>query len=108
MANTFTRYVSKDIGTTAATILTVAAATTTTVIGLTVANTSASAITVDVFITISAVNYYIVKGAMVAAGGTLVAVGGDQKVNMITGDILKVQSSTATSCDAIVSVLNIT
>lgn len=108
MANTFTSYVAKNVGTSASTLVTVAAATQTTVIGLTVANTSASSITCDVYFTRSAVDYYIVKGAAVPVGSTFVAVGGDQKTVLITGDALKVVTSAATSADVIASVLNIT
>lgn len=108
MANTFTSYVNKDVGTSAATVVTVGSSTQTTIIGLDIANTSASPITADAYITRSAVNYYIVKGATVPVGGSLIAVGGDQKVVLITGDALKVVTSAAASADVITSVLNIT
>lgn len=108
MANVFTSYVAKSVGTSASTLVTVAAATQTTVIGITVANTSASAITVDVYVTRSAVDYYVIKGASVPVGRSFVPVGGDQKLVLITGDALKVVSSAATSADVIASVLNIT
>jgi hypothetical protein len=108
MANTFTSYVNKDVGTSAATIVTVGAATQTTVIGMSCANTTASPVTVDAYITRSAVNYYLIKGATVPVGGTLVIVGGDQKVVLTTSDVLKVVSSAAASIDAVTSVLNIT
>jgi hypothetical protein len=108
MANTFTSYVNKDVGTSAATIVTVGAATQTTVIGMSCANTTASPVTVDAYITRSAVNYYLIKGATVPVGGTLVIVGGDQKVVLTTSDALKVVSSAAASVDAVTSVLNIT
>jgi hypothetical protein len=108
MANTFTSYVAKNVGTAASTLVTVAASTQTTVIGLTVANTSAASITCDIYFTRSAVDYYVVKGAGVPVGRTFVAVGGDQKVVLITGDALKAVTSAATSADVIASVLNIT
>ena len=38
-------------------------------------------------------------------GGALVPIGGDQKVVLETGDIIKITSNTASSADAIVSVL---
>ena len=107
MANTFTSYANKDVGTSAATIVTVGAATQTTVIGMSCANTTSSPVTVDAYITRSAVNYYLIKGATVPVGGTLVIVGGDQKVVLTTNDTLKVVSSAAASIDAVTSVLNI-
>lgn len=108
MANTFTSYVNKNVGTSAATVVTVGAATQTTIIGLSFANTTSSPITADAYITRSAVDYYLVKGATVPVGSSLVVVGGDQKTVMITGDALKVVTSAASSADVVTSVLNIT
>jgi len=108
MANTFTRYLNKDVGTSAATVVTVGAATQTTIIGLSFANTTTSPITISAYITASAVDYYLIKSATVPVGGTLVVVGGDQKTVLVTSDALKVISSAAASCDVITSVLNIT
>jgi hypothetical protein len=108
MANTFTSYVNKNVGTSAATVVTVASSTQTTIIGMSCANTTTSPVTVDAYFTRSAVDYYLIKGATVPVGSSLVIVGGDQKVVLITSDILKVVSSAATSIDAVTSVLNIT
>jgi len=108
MANTFTSYLNKDVGVSASTVVTVGASTQATVIGLSCSNTSNSPVTVDVYITRSAVNYYLIKGATIPVGGSLVIVGGDQKTVLITSDILKVISSTAASIDVVTSVLNIT
>jgi hypothetical protein len=108
MANTFTSYANKSVGATAATVVTIGAATQTTVIGMSCANILSSPITVDAYFTRSAVDYYLVKGATVPVGGSLVIVGGDQKVVLVTGDALKVVSSTASSVDVVTSVLNIT
>ena len=106
--NTFTSYVARNIGTTPVALVTVAAATQCTAIGLTVANTTSSAITVDIYVTRSATNYYLVKGASIQPGQTFVSIGGDQKLVLTAADILYVVSNTATSADAILSVLNIT
>ena len=108
MANNFTRYLNKNVGTSAATVVTVGAATQTTVIGLSFANTTTSPITVSAYVTVSAVDYYLIKDATVPVGSSLVVVGGDQKYVMVTGDVLKVISSAASSADVITSVLNIT
>jgi hypothetical protein len=108
MANTFTRYVAKGVGTSASTLLTAGASTQTTVIGLTVANTTSSPISVSVLITASAVDYYIVSQATVPVGGSLALFGGDGKLVLNTSDAFKVLSSVASSADAIVSVLQIT
>ena len=108
MANTFTSYVARNVGTTPVALVTVASATQTTVIGMTIANTTASAITADVYITRSATNYYVVKGATIQAGTSFVPVGGDQKIVLTASDILYVVTNTATSADVVMSVLNIT
>lgn len=108
MANNFTRYLNKSVGTSAATVVTVGAGTQTTIIGLSLANTTTSPITVSAYITASAVDYYLVKDATVPVGGSLVVVGGDQKTVLVTNDALKVISSAASSADVITSVLNIT
>ena len=108
MANTFTSYMNKNVGTSASTVVTVGASTQTTIIGMSAANTTSSPITVDAYITRSATDYYLIKGATVPVGSSLVIVGGDQKVVLITSDVLKVISSAASSADVVTSVLNIT
>ena len=110
MANTFTRKTSRNIGTSAVQVgsYTVGAATSTTIIGLTVCNTTASPVTADIYHYDGANATYLVKGAPINAGGSLVAVGGDQKVVLVTGDSIYVQSSAATSLDVVMSVLEIT
>jgi hypothetical protein len=105
--NTFKSYASKNVGTSAATIYTCPASTQTTLIGLSMANTSTSPITTDAYVTRSAVNYYLVKGATVPVGGSLVIVGGDQKVVLQSSDVLYVVNSAATSGDAFASLLEI-
>ena len=108
MANTFTSYMAQNIGTSPLTLTTVASATQTTVIGLSVCNTSAADITVDVYVTRSATNIYIIKGVTINVGSTFIMAGGDQKLVLIAADALKVVSSAAASADAIASVLELT
>lgn len=108
MANSFTRYPATNIGTSPVTLVTAAAATQTTVIGLTVSNTTTSPITISIYITASATNYYILKNATVAVGGSLALFGSDGKLILNTGDAFVVVSSAAASADAILSVLQIT
>ena len=109
MANTFKRKVSQGIGTSATAIgsYTVGAATQTTVIGLTCANVTTTAVTVDVILNDGSTNTYIVKGATVPSGGSLVVVGGDQKVVMEPNDSVTVTASASASVDAIMSILEI-
>jgi hypothetical protein len=107
MTNTFTNYKAKGVGTTPSTLVTAASATQTTCIGLSVSNTTTSPISVSVYVTASAVNYYIVNNATIAVGGALTLFGGDGKLVLVTGDALNIVSSTASSADAILSVLQI-
>jgi hypothetical protein len=110
MANTFTRKTSQNIGVTADQIgnYTVPSSTTTIAIGLTCTNTTGSAITANVFLSNATANTYIVANAPISAGASLIPIGGDQKIVMITGDKMYVQSSAATSIDAILSIMEIT
>jgi hypothetical protein len=110
MANTFTRKMSQSVGTTATRVgsYTVPAATATTIIGLSVANRTGSQVFANVFVSDNAVtNTYVVYNAPIPAGGALVAVGGDQKIVLTNGDGIFVQSSAASSIDAILSVLEV-
>lgn len=107
MSNNFKNYFSKDVGTSAATVFTGPSSTQSTVIGLTVSNTTASPITASVYITSGGTDYYVVKGASIPVGGALVAVGGDQKVVIESSDVVKVVSSASASADVILSVLEI-
>ena len=69
MANTFTRKLSRGIGTTATSVgsYTVGSSTTTVVVGLTVTNTSGSAITANVYINdVSAANTYVITNAPIS------------------------------------------
>ena len=110
MANTFTRKTSQNVGASPDIIgaYTVPSATTTIVIGLTCTNTTGSAITANVFLANATANTYIVANAPISSGASLIPIGGDQKIVMITGDKIYVQSSAATSIDAILSIMEIT
>lgn len=104
MANTFKSYVASSV-TTQSTVLTAAVNTQTTLIGLSLANTANGAASVTVVLTRSSNDYHVIKNATVPASDALVLYGGDQKLVMQAGDILKV-TSTAT-VDVIVSVLEV-
>lgn len=108
MANTFKNSFSKSVGTSPVTVYTAPSSTQTTLIGLSVANTTSSPITCDAYITSSAVDYYLIKTGTVPVGGSLVIVGGDQKVVLEAADALKVVTSAASSADVVCSLLEIT
>lgn len=107
MASTFKNSITAGIGTSETSVYTVPSATTATIIGLTVANTTGSDVTCDVVVadTSSSTNVYVVKAANVPTGGALVPIGGDQKVVLEETDVLKVTSSNASSLDVTVSIL---
>jgi len=110
MANTFKRKLSRSIGTSLTSVgsYTVAASTQVTVIGLTVANTTASQILVDATVNDGTNDTYLVKEAPVPSGGSMIIIGGDQKVVLETNDSIKVKSDTASSVDVVMSILEIT
>jgi len=110
MANTFKRKISRNLnGATQVGSYLVPASTEVTVIGLTIANTQTSAITASVYLfPNSGLQYYVVKDATIPAGGTLVVVGGDQKLVMEPNDAIYVSPSVGNSCDVIMSILEIT
>lgn len=114
MANSFLSETDTAVGTSAATIYTCPASTETTVIGLSVSNIVSSQILVSVKLngagrTSGAVDdVHLVKDAPIPVGGSLVVVGGDQKVVMEPGDTITVESDTASSADVVLSHLDIT
>ena len=99
MANTFKNYTSASVGTSAVTTYTVPASTTSVTIGLTVANTTAGQIKIDV----QAAGVYVIKDAPIPAGSALSVL--DGKIILETTDTVVVTSDTATSADVILSVL---
>jgi hypothetical protein len=109
MANVFTRKLSRNIGTSLTSVgsYTVGSGVQTTVIGLSVCNTTASPVTVDVTVNDGTNDTYLVKGAGVPVGNAFIPIGGDEKVVLITGDSVKVKSSAASSLDVVMSILEI-
>ena len=108
MANTFKSFGDAGAGTSAQTVYTAPASTTSTVIGMTLANVSTGGVSADVQLVKSGgTSFYLAKSAPVPLGGTFVVVGGEQKLVLETGDRIDVTSDTASSIDTIVSVLEI-
>ena len=104
MAQNFRRYTSNAVGTSAATLFT--ANSYDTIVGISVANVTGSAISVDVYINDGSNDIYLVKGAPITAGGALQVVDGGAKFVVESGDALKVVSDTASSADVYVSVVD--
>ena len=129
MANTFLRKTSKSVGIAASDSTwwqvgantagadqtggyKVGADTTTTVIGFSITNITSSSVDVDVAIsnTMANVTYNVslASSVPIPSGSVLVLVGGDQKLNMVENDLIKIKSSATNSLDVCMSVLEIT
>jgi hypothetical protein len=108
MANTFKNRTLRAVGTSPVDVgAVVGASTQTTLIGMTVANITAGVISVTVTLGDGTNTTNIVKTAPIPTGGSLVVLGGDQKVVLMTGDKITVTSNTASSADFIMSFLEI-
>jgi len=109
MANTFKLKTDTAVGTTLTSVYTVPASTTTVMIGAVLANIIASQIKVDVKIVTAsssgenADDVYLVKDLPIPNGSSFELIEG--KVVLETGDIVKVESDTASSLDVALSVL---
>ena len=104
MAQDFERNTSNAVGTSAVTLRT--ANSDDAIVGITIANVTTSQITVEVYITVSSVDFHIVKDAPIPAGSSLQVLDGGAKIVMVSGDALKVKSNTASSADVWVSVVD--
>ena len=123
MANTFLRKTSKAIGTSYFQIgansagasqsgaSTVASSTTTTVIGFSITNVTTSSVDVDVALSATMANttndVSLATSVPIPSGSVLVLVGGDQKLNLVENDLIKIKSSAAASLDVCMSILEI-
>tara|TARA_R110000782_G_scaffold233686_1_gene319785 strand:- start:538 stop:867 length:330 start_codon:yes stop_codon:yes gene_type:complete len=109
MANTFKNRTLRAVGTGATDVgAVVASSTQTTLIGMTVSNITSAVISVTVTLGDGTNTTNIVKDAPIPTGGSLVVVGGDQKIVLMTGDKVTVTSNTASSADVVMSFLEIT
>ncbi len=100
MASSFKNYTANTV-TTVTTVVTGPVATQTTVIGMTVSNVGATVANVIVKLNTTSMVY----NAPIPVGGTLVVVGGDQKVVLEAGDTINVTSTIGV--DIIVSTLEV-
>jgi hypothetical protein len=108
MANTFLLKTKANVGITTVAVYTVPAATTTTVIGITLANVSGSGINVGVGVSrASSDSVKLLKNAPVPQGSTLEFMQGN-KIILEATDTLTVQSDTNNSLDVSVNILEMT
>jgi hypothetical protein len=104
MAQDFTRYKARLTGTSAATLFT--ANSNDTIVGISVANVTGSAVNASVFINDGTNDFYLVKNAPIPSGSALQVLDGGAKVVVQSGDILKVVSDTASSLDTWISTVD--
>ncbi len=110
MANTFKLASNAGLTTSLVDQYTVPSSTTSIIVGMSVANTSGSSITVDIKIvsdTGSNENAYLVKGAPVPSGGTLEIMSGNKLV-LQTTDKIQALASSAGAADLLISYMEIT
>ena len=109
MANAFKNRTLRAVGTSPVDVgAVVAGSTETTLIGMTLANITSGVISVTATLHDGSNTTHIVKDAPIPTGGSLILLGGDQKVVLMTGDKVIVTSNTASSVDVIMSFLEIT
>ncbi len=104
MAQNFRRYTSNDVGTGAATLFT--ADSYDTVVGISVANITTSAVVASVYINDGSNDIYLVKDVTIPAGSSLQVLDGGAKFVVQASDALKVISDTASSLDVWVSTVD--
>lgn len=108
MANNFKLQTKANVGVTTVGIYTVPGATTTTVLGITLANVSGTGINATVGISrTSSDSVSIIRNVPIPQGSSLEFMAGN-KVVLETGDIVTVKSDTASSLDASLSILEMT
>ena len=104
MAQDFTRYIARSTGTSGATIFT--ANSNDAVISIRLANILGTTITADVFLTVSAANYYLVKTITIPSGSSVELIDGASRFVVASGDVLKVDCSDDNALDVWVSVVD--
>ena len=104
MAQNFRRYTNNNVGTSAVTSFT--ANSYDTVVGISIANITSSAVNADVYINDGTNDIYLVKSAPIPSGSALQVLDGGAKFVLQSGDALKIQSDTAASLDVWVSAVD--
>ena len=107
MAQDFERTITKDIDASLADIPTTANSDDA-IVGIRMANTSSSQITVEVAITDSSDNItaYLIKDAPIPVGSALELIDGGSKIILQSGDKLRAKSSATNSLDVVVSAVD--
>ena len=105
MANTFKSYTDADIGTSTADVYTVPASTVAVIIGCNLSNKTGDQVNASLIINKSVGDdVYLIRNIPIPNGSAFEFNGGN-KIILETGDKIQVVSDTASSIDAIISVL---
>ena len=106
MATAFKNSITGIIGTESHRVYKCPTGTTATVLGLSLSNISSSEATANVLVIANtSFQAHMIKNAPVPVGGTLVVVGGDQKVVLEAADEIRVKGGASASLSAVLSVL---
>jgi len=107
MASAFKTATAINVGASLTSVYTSPANTISTIIGCYICNQSGGSIeaTVEFYDTSASHHATIVKSTPIPSGSTVVVIGGDGKVVLEAGDIIKVQSNVASSIDVVLSYL---
>ncbi len=107
MASAFKTVTSASIGTTSTAVYTCPSSTTSTIIGLYLCNQSGGDIEANVFFydASATADINLLASTEIPDASTLAPIGGDAKVVLEAGDIIKVQSNVASSIDVVLSYL---
>ena len=108
MAQNFRNYLTRNTGTVAVDLLggAVGSSTYDCIVSLRLANTTTSTINVEVYIKSSSTDYYLIKNCPIVSGGSLELMDGGSKVVLQDSQQLYAKSDTASSLDAVVSVVD--
>ena len=107
MASAFKSASSASVGTSLTSVYTCPSCTTSTIIGCYICNQSGGQIeaTVEFFDASSSTHVALMHSTPIPSNSTQVVIGGDAKVVLEAGDIIKVQSNVANSIDCVLSYL---
>ena len=104
MAQNFRRTTSNNVGTSVVNAYT--ANSYDTIVGIALTNVHSSSINVDVYVNDGSNDIYLVKSAPIPVGSQLQLIDGGAKIVVEDGDVIKVKSDTASSCDVWISAVD--
>ena len=108
MATNFKNIIAKDVGTQRVAVYTTPAATSTTIIGMNIANLTGSMVNCSVEIGDEASNIgFLVKDMPIAPNSSMKPIGKGEKIVMDANNVLYVTASQTASLDVILSIVEI-